>query len=36
MFGLCSESEPMIQKFDFFNDGFARKESIKPASVTDL
>ena len=26
----------LIQKLDFNNDGFARKESIKPALVTDL
>ena len=32
MFGLCSDKK----KLDFNNDGFARKESIKPASVTDL
>ena len=32
MFGLCSDKK----KLDFNNDGFARKESIKPASVTDM
>ena len=32
VFGLCSDKK----KLDFNNDGFARKESIKPTSVTDL
>ena len=32
MFGLCSDKK----KLDFNNNGFARKESIKPTSVTDL